>query len=72
MPGKTKVMLVGDSFAWGMSANPVYNSYADFLLAKGYCVYNLGIIGTDPAQYEAVVKKYTPILQPDVINSQLF
>jgi hypothetical protein len=72
MPGKTKVMLVGDSFAWGMSATPIYNSYADLLLAKGYCVYNLGIIGTDPAQYEAVVKKYTPMLQPDIIIVNFF
>lgn len=62
-----KVMLIGDSFVWGMSAEPVYNSFSDILLARGLNVYNFGIPGTDPAQYEAIVRKYVPIVNPDVV-----
>jgi len=65
--GKKKIMLVGDSFVWGMSSKSCYNSFADILMSRGHLIYNLGIIGTDPAQYEAVVKKYAPIIHPDII-----
>lgn len=60
-------MLIGDSFVWGMSANPVFNSFADNLLSKEYLVYNFGIAGTDPAQYEAIVQKYLPIIKPNIV-----
>lgn len=69
---KVKVMLVGDSFVWGMSAQPYYNSFADLLITKGYVVYNMGIIGTDPAQYEAIIKKYAPIINPDIIITNFY
>lgn len=65
--GRLKVMLIGDSFVWGMSAEPVYNSFSDILLARGLTVYNFGIPGTDPAQYEAIARKYVPIVNPDVV-----
>jgi hypothetical protein len=64
---KIKIMLVGDSFGWGLSATPIYNSYPDILLAKGYLVYNFGIPGTDPPQYEKIVEKYLPLIKPDVV-----
>jgi hypothetical protein len=70
--GRPRVMLVGDSFVWGMSAEPVYNSYSDILLARGFTVYNMGIIGTDPAQYEAIVRKYVPLLRPDMVIVNVF
>jgi hypothetical protein len=64
---KKKVLLVGDSFTYGLTAKPIYNSFADVLLARGYWVYNTGISGTDPAQYLAVAQKYIPLLNPDIV-----
>ncbi len=62
-----KILLIGDSFVYGLSANPFYNSFADILLARGYVVYNTGIPGTDPAQYAAICRKYAASLHPDVV-----
>lgn len=68
--GKSKrkrILLLGDSFVYGMSANPYYQSYSDILITKGYIVYNTGIPGVDPAQYSAVASKYIPYLKPDLV-----
>lgn len=62
-----KVLLLGDSYVYGMSAQPIFNSFSDILLSRGYIVYNTGIAGTDPAQYAAVARKYIPILKPDIV-----
>jgi len=70
--GRPRVMLVGDSFVWGMSAEPISHSYSDILLARGFTIYNMGIPGTDPAQYEAIVKKYVPLLRPDLVIVNFF
>jgi len=64
---KIKVLLIGDSFTYGQTAKPFYNSFADVLLSRGYLVFNAGISGTDPAQYAAVAKKYVPLLKPDIV-----
>jgi hypothetical protein len=64
---KPSVLLLGDSFTWGMSASSISNSFADILLARGYTVYNTGISATDVAQYMAIAKKYIPILKPDYV-----
>jgi len=64
---KKKILLLGDSFVYGLSASPTYYSFADLLLAKGYIVYNTGINGTDPAQYAAILEKYLARLQPDLV-----
>ena len=64
---KIKVLLIGDSFTYGQSAKPLYNSFADILLTKNYLVYNTGISGTDPAQYAAIAQKYIPIIKPDIV-----
>lgn len=67
-PGKKpKILLIGDSFTWGLAANPITSSFADELLLKGNVVYNMGVVGVDPAQYMAVAEKYIPILKPDVV-----
>lgn len=63
----TKILLIGDSFTYGHSARPIQYSFADKLLQKGFAVYNTGISGADPAQYEAVAKKYISLLQPDIV-----
>jgi lysophospholipase L1-like esterase len=64
---KPTVLLLGDSFAWGHSAMPKSNSFADLLLTKGYIVYNTGISATDVAQYLTVAKKYIKKLKPDFV-----
>lgn len=64
---KKKILLIGDSFTWGHSASFITNSFADHLLAKGYCVYNAGISGADPAQYLALAEKLIPELKPDYV-----
>lgn len=63
---KIKVLLVGDSFVWGMSANPYYNSFADILSAKNYVVYNAGISSVDPLQYYHVLDCYLDKINPDI------
>ncbi len=70
--GKKKVLLIGDSFAWGHSATNITSSFADILLAKGYVVYNTGISGADPTQYLAIANKYIPLVQPDVVIVNFF
>jgi len=64
---KKKVLLLGDSFTFGLSALPIHNSFADYLLSKDFLVYNTGIAGVDPAQYFAITDKYLPKILPDVV-----
>lgn len=64
---KKKVLIIGDSFVYGMSAMPFHKSFTDNLLARGIMVYSAGIPGTDPAQYAAIAEKYIPMLQPDLV-----
>lgn len=65
--GTPRVLIIGDSFVYGMSARPYYKSFTDILLARGYLVYSAGIPGTDPAQYAAIARKYVPMLRPDMV-----
>ena len=53
---KTSILLLGDSFTWGLTAVPSFKSFADVLAARGYVVYNTGIVGNDPAYYAAIAK----------------
>lgn len=62
-----KILLLGDSFTYGLSAEPIYASFADILLARGNIVYNTGISGSDPAQYLAICNKYVEELKPDIV-----
>lgn len=63
-----KVLLIGDSFTYGFSADPITESFADHLLMQGgLLVYNTGITSTDPVQYLAILKAYMSILKPDIV-----
>jgi len=64
---KKKILLLGDSFTWGLSANPLTGCFADIITSKGNVCFNTGIVGADPAQYAAVAEKYIPKLKPDVV-----
>ena len=67
-----KVLLLGNSLTWGRTANPIFNSFGDILLSRGYITFNTGIVCIDPAQYEAVAKKYIPIIKPDIVIVNYF
>jgi hypothetical protein len=71
---KKKVMFIGDSFAWGKSAEPLTgHCFVDLVRNEtGYEVINLGIPGADPAQYYELAKKYIPTLKPDVVFVMFF
>lgn len=65
---KKKVLFIGDSFTWGLSAQPLENHcFVDLLRNEtNYEVINLGIPATDPPQYAALAKKYIPRFKPDI------
>lgn len=69
---QVKILLIGDSFVYGISAKPFHNSYSDILLSKNYKIFNTGIPGADPAQYAAIAKKYIPLLKPDLVIVNFF
>jgi hypothetical protein len=69
---RKKILILGDSFAWGHTTSIITNSFADILLTKGYAVYNTGISGADPAQYLAVAKAYIPLIKPDIVIVNFF
>jgi hypothetical protein len=66
---KKRVLLIGDSFTWGMSAQPVENNcYADILRNEtAFEIINTGIPAADPVQYAAIAQKYIPTLKPDYV-----
>jgi len=64
--GRTSLLLLGDSFTWGVGATPLSRSFADRLTKAGYRVYNTGIPGADPEQYARIARKYVPRLRPQV------
>jgi len=64
---KIKVLIIGDSFVWGMSAKPYYNSFVDLLLARNMLVFNAGISSIDPIQYLSICKIYVDSIEPDLV-----
>ncbi len=70
--GKLSILLLGDSFCWGNSAEPITESFADILSRHNYRVYNTGIPGADPKQYAYLSEKYTSILKPDIVAVVLY
>lgn len=66
--GRKIVMMIGDSFVEGCCADAMKNSFPD-LVANGpkYEVLNFGVSGTDPLQYELIVRKYLKELMPDIV-----
>ena len=71
--GKKVVMLIGDSYVEGCCADEMKNSFPD-LLAGGphYEVLNFGVSGTDPVQYELIIRKYLKALRPDVVMVNIY
>ncbi len=65
---RPSVMMIGDSFLWGMTASHPDSSFAAIVHREtDWSVHNFGIPATDPVQYALVAKQYLPILQPDAL-----
>lgn len=66
---KKRILVLGDSFAWGMSASPFQDSSMfDLIQQHGtYEVINTGIPAADPPQYAEIARLYAPLYKPDYI-----
>lgn len=65
--GKKVVMVVGDSFTQGFSATSADSSFTSLMCNDSVVALNFGVGTTDPKQYEAIVKKYLPIINPNAV-----
>ncbi len=56
---KKKILLIGDSFTWGMSASPVVDHcFADLVRNEtDFEIINTGIPAADPVQYSLIAQK---------------
>jgi len=68
----TSVAILGDSFTWGATANPISRSFPDILRTNGYTVHNFGIPATGPLHYRKVAEVYLPRLKPNVVVVALY
>ncbi len=66
---KKKILFIGDSFTWGMSASPFQDSsFCDILGREtNYEIINTGIPAADPTQYEEIAREYVERLKPDYV-----
>jgi len=65
---RPSVMMIGDSFLWGMTASHPDSSFAGIVHRETeWNVHNFGIPATDPVQYALVAEKHLPALQPDAV-----
>ena len=69
---RPRIMFVGDSFTYGLSASPITDCFADRIESCGYTAFNMGIPSVGPRQYAAVVEKYLPIVKPDLLAVMVF
>jgi hypothetical protein len=66
-------LLIGDSYTFGFSADPVSASFANILLADTSREYiNLGVPVADPVQYEYLASKYATRFHPSEIIIPFF
>ena len=65
--GRKTVMFLGDSFTWGLSAEPETSAFPDIVRQEGYRVVNLGIPATGPTQYLAQAREYIGAVHPDAV-----
>jgi hypothetical protein len=66
-------LFIGDSFTWGLSANPVTACFVDLVRNQSSNnIVNLGIPVADPLQYSELAKKYIPKIKPQHVFVILF
>lgn len=67
-PNQPVIGLIGDSFTFGSSANPLGNCFADMLRAHlQYAIDNMGVEGADLHQYMLLAEWYAENYHPDII-----
>jgi hypothetical protein len=67
------ILLIGDSYTFGLSAKPISASFADILKTDTSAEYiNLGIPAADPVQYEFLARKYIPVFKPSLVIIPFF
>lgn len=64
---RRRLLLLGDSFLWGATAQPIDSAFAGHIGRAGYTCINLGIPGTDPDQYALAAARYLDRFQPDAV-----
>jgi len=64
---KKNILFLGDSYTWGSQAEPMSHCFVELVEKEGFNVFNTGIPGADPPQYEAIARTYIPQLKPDVV-----
>jgi len=63
-----RIMFIGDSFTWGLSAKPFDSSFCNILTNETpYQIINTGIPAADPVQYAKVAELYIPKVKPDIV-----
>lgn len=68
LSSKKKIMLIGDSFTWGMSAEPQDSCFADILNKnEALNIFNFGIPIADPLQYQTIASIYADSIHPDMV-----
>lgn len=66
-------LFIGDSFTWGLSANPVTACFVDLVRNQSANnIVNLGIPVADPLQYSELAKKYIPKIKPQHVFVMFF
>jgi len=65
--GRARVLFLGDSFTWGVAAQPLGRAFVDLVRERGYQTINLGVSAIGPVQYAAQAERYLPQLKPDVV-----
>lgn len=65
---KKKILFIGDSFTWGLSAKPLDSCFVDLIRGvTNYEVINLGIPATDPPQYALLASEYILRFKPEMV-----
>ena len=67
--GKKVVMVVGDSFVEGAAPGGPDSTIVSHLqrMLPQCAVYNFGVGGSDPLNYELILKQYAPIIKPNLV-----
>jgi hypothetical protein len=66
-------LFIGDSFTWGLSANPITACFVDLVRNQSSNnTVNLGIPVADPLQYALLAKQYIPKFKPQHVFVMLY
>lgn len=66
-PKSKRLLLIGDSFTWGLTATPITKCFADLLDSTDFAVFNSGIPTVGPNQYLKIAEQLIPVLEPELV-----